>query len=286
MGNSLFSEKTLQTLQKFRKAFLWAAVWILIAELVMGAIIILSGNWSVIIGKIQGSFLIAAAVLFISVNNFIRMEKGNKAIQTFAVVGFISNMIWGILGFLLLWEILPTVWTETVKTNSYFFSTYTRYHLTVVAMITLCATYAASGSFWISNVLSINETAKPVKPLKITAVVCMLYLWIFGTVTTLTDPDYSSMDRAYQLAALASVAFSITALAAVIISRTSRKKMVEAAAPVQVAAAPAPKTDAELRAEIEEKVRREMMEEKIRAEIKAEQEAAAKPTDTKPDSGE
>ena len=76
MGNSLFSEKTLQTLQKFRKAFLWAAVWILIAELVIGAIIILSGSWSVVIGKIQGSFLIAAAVLFISVNNFIRMEKG------------------------------------------------------------------------------------------------------------------------------------------------------------------------------------------------------------------
>ena len=288
MGNSLFSEKTLQTLQKFRKAFLWAAVWILIAELVIGAIIILSGSWSVVIGKIQGSFLIAAAVLFISVNNFIRMEKGNKTIQAFAMMSFICNIIWGVLAFLLLWEVFPAVWTETVRLNSssYFFSHYTRYHLTVLTMIMLCATYAASGGFWISNVLSISETAKPVKPLKITAVVCMLYLWIFGTVTTLTDPDYSSMDRAYQLAALASVAFSITALAAVIISRTSRKKAAEVAALAPAATAPAPKTDAELRAEIEEKVRREMMEEKIRAEIKAEQEAAAKPTDTKPDSGE
>ena len=138
--SSLFNEETLQKIQKTRKVFLKFAVWILIAELVFGAILILTGSWDVAVGRIQGTFLILALILFVNVNNFIRIEKGNKTTQIFALVGFIGNLIWGIFAFLLMWEIVPFYWTEEImRTNSYSGYSYpsTKYHMTFYAIIML-----------------------------------------------------------------------------------------------------------------------------------------------------
>ena len=267
--NSLFNEETLQKIQKTRKVFLKFAVWILIAELVFGAILILTGSWDVAVGRIQGTFLILALILFVNVNNFIRIEKGNKATQIFALVGFIGNLIWGIFAFLLMWEIVPFYWTEEImRTNSYSGYSYpsTKYHMTFYAIIMLISAYAAAGGFWVSNIMSIKETIKLVKPLKITAISCALYLWIFGTIITPIEPEFKDVEKLYQLAGLASLAFGITALAALIISRTNRKKDIESKS-----AQFTPKTEAELRAEIEEKVRREIIEKEVRAKLEAEQ---------------
>lgn len=267
--NSLFDEDTLQKIQKMRKIFLKFAVWILIAELVFGAILILTGSWDIAVGRIQGTFLILALILFVNVNNFIRIEKGNKATQIFALVGFISNLIWGIFAFLLMWEIVPFHWTEEImQTNSYSGHSYpsTKYHMTFYAIIMLISAYAAAGGFWVSNIMSIKETIKLVKPLKITAIACVLYLWVFGTIITPIEPEFKDVEKMYQLAGLAGLAFGITALAALIISRTNKKKNVEPKSTQSVY-----KTEAELRAEIEEKVRREMIEKEVRARIEAEQ---------------
>ena len=274
MKDGLFGEDTLQKIQKTRKIFLKFAVWILIAELVLGAVLILTGSWDVAIGRIQGTFLILALILFVSVNNFIRIEKGDKTIQIFALIGFVSNLIWGIFAFLLMWEIVPFHWTEEImRTSSYSGYSYpsTKYHMTFYAIIMLIASYAAAAGFWISNILSIKETIKLVKPLKITAVVCVAYLWIFGTIITPIEPEFKDVEKLYQLAGLAGLAFGITALAALIISKTNKKKVAESNTTMNgVSAQFTPKTEAELRAEIEEKVRREMIEKEVRAKMEAE----------------
>lgn len=93
---SLFSYGALQKIQKIRKIFLKSAVWTLIAELSFGAIIILAGGYGSEAGKLSGTFLILTLVLFVSVNNFIRIEKGDKSTQIFALIGPISNLVWGI----------------------------------------------------------------------------------------------------------------------------------------------------------------------------------------------
>lgn len=270
MKNGLFSENTLQKIQKARKIFLKLAIWMLIAELFSGAFLILTGIWGIEVGKIQGSLLILTLILFISVNNFIRLEKGNKTIQIFALLSFISDLIWGVFAFLLMWEIVPFNWTT--NTNRYlsgFYST-TDSHMTIYAIIMLTAAYAAAAGFWISNVLSIKETTKLVTPLKITATICIVYLWIFETITTPLEPDYRDVERLYQLAGLAGFAFAVTSLAALIVSKTNKKKSSESNT-VNGAEAPlAPKTEAELKAEIEEKVRREMIEKEVRAKMEAE----------------
>ena len=291
MKNSLFNENTLQKIQKTRKIFLKFAVWILIAELVLGAVLILTGGWDIAIGRIQGTFLILALILFVSVNNFIRIEKGNKTIQIFALIGFVSNLIWGIFAFLLMWEIVPFHWIEEImQTNSYSGYSYpsTKYHMTFYAIIMLIASYAAAAGFWISNILSIKETIKLVKPLKITAVVCVAYLWIFGTIITPIEPEFKDVEKLYQLAGLAGLAFGITALAALIISRTNKKKVDESNVVMNgVSAQFTPKTEAELRAEIEEKVRREMIEKEVRAKMEAEKFTTANPsTDSIEDTSE
>ena len=273
---SLFTDERIQQLQKTRKIFLKFAVWILIAELVFGVFIILTGSWNLAtIGRIQATFLLIALILFVNVCNFTRMETGNKIIQIFALIGFLSSLIWGVFAFLLMWEIVPTVWIEEVlRTSSYSKYSYTTsiIHMTIYTKIMLIISYVASGSFCISNVLAIKESIKVVKPLKITAVACVAYLWAFGTITTLIEPDFTDITKFYQLAALAGLAFVITTIAALIISNMNNKKPARLNAPMNMEPAPyLPKTEAELRAEIEEKIRREMIEKEIRAKMEAEQ---------------
>ena len=268
---SLFNAETIQNLQKLRKLFLKIAVWILIIELALGAILILTGFWDISIGKIQGTFLILALILFVSVNNFIRMEKGDKIIQSFASAGFISNIIWACLAILLLWEIVPYHYTSTKLLD--WGGSRTIYHNTIFAIIMLISGYAASACFWISNVMSIRETIKLVKPLKVTAIACVSYIWIFMTIMAFINIEGQDdiVTRLYSLTALAGLAFVITALAALIISKTNGKKQqsntfVNADGTISAA----PKSEAELRAEIEEQVRREMIEQEVRAKIEAE----------------
>lgn len=286
---SLFNEKQTETLKKVRKIFLKVAVWILIAEFALGAVLILAGAYDATIGRIQGTFLILATILFIGVNNFIRMEKGNKIIQCLALTSFIGNLIWGILAVLIMWEVIPALWPESATITSSYGRTFntTVYHMSVPLIIMLIATYTALASFLISNILVIKENIKSVKPLKITSIVCIVYLWIFGTIITIIQPsEYDEvLGRFALLFGLAYLAAWVTAIAALIISRVSRNKSekteispsqnrvtqdpnTQASTPL----VPQTKTDAELRAEIEEQVRREMIEKEVRAKMDAEAE--------------
>ena len=65
---------------------------------------------------------------------------------------------------------------------------------------------------------------KPVRPLKITALVCELYCGIYAVVVTLGDFQNATDARWYMLAGLAGFAFVVMACAAVIVSRSGEKK--------------------------------------------------------------
>ena len=254
-----------------RKIFLWVAVWILVGEFVLGAILILSDGWNASFGKVQATFLCAALALFVGVNNFIRMEKGTKVVQGLALVSLISNIVWLLLATLMIWEVMPIL------------SYGGTYHLSAAFKIMTIAVSAAAAGFWVSNIMVIKETVGAVKPLKITSIVCQIYCCVFYVLMVLTDFNMFGSDsgRWLALAGLADVAFFVTALAAWIISRASSKEDKSVSA-VDTSAALAQKTDDQLRAEIEEKVRREMMEKEVRAKVEAEM--AAKKDDAKEES--
>lgn len=273
---SFFNEDTLVKIQKTRKIFLKFAVGILIAELAFGAVLILTGFWDLAIGRIQGTFLIFALILFLGINSFIRLEKGNKIIQTFALIEFISSLVFGVFAFLLMWEIVPANWMEEItKISSYNSRSYTTTvsHMTFWTIAMLVASYATAAGFCIANIMSIKTTIKAVKPLKITAIICTFYLWIFGTIITIIQPEFSDVEKLYQLSGLAGLALVITTLAASIISKANKNKQENVARIVNGnnLSQNIPKTEAEIRAEIEEKVRREMIEKEIRTKLEAEQ---------------
>ncbi|MBQ6461058.1 hypothetical protein IJJ36_01325 [Candidatus Saccharibacteria bacterium] len=269
----LFGDGALGTIKKAKKVFLWSAVCALIGAFLLGAILILSdGANSVGMGKIMGTLFIVSIVLFVGVNNFVRMENANKAIQGFGLASLICNLIWLVIAILLIWEIIPASTYDTAR--RYGFTYTTAVHLSAMTKIMAMAMSLGAASFWISNVMSIKETVRPVKPLKITAIACEIYCSLFAIVVVLSDVYNYEMDKWYLLSALAGLAFVTSACAALIISKTSGKNEQNAtlanAGTASTTTKFVGKSEEELRAEIEEQVKREMIEKEVRARMEAE----------------
>lgn len=220
---SLFSDSTIETIKRIRKGFLWTAVCILIGEVVVGAILILIQSFDATIGKLMGTFALCGLMLFLGVNNFSLMEKKDRIVQSFALTSLIGNIVWLLLSVLFIWEVLPFM-EETGSRVYYYYS----YHLSVMAKILMVAINIAAMCFLISNVWAIKETLKPVRPLKITAILCALYCGIYSIVVVVGEVQVVVDGRWYGLAGLAGFAFIVMACAAAIVSRSGSKKEKEA----------------------------------------------------------
>lgn len=216
--SSIFKESTIEKIKSIRKVFLWSAVCILIGELIVGAILILSQSFNLVIGKLMGTFALCAVVLFLAVSNFSKMEKGERVVQLFALISLVMNMVWLMLAILLIWEVVPSV--EHVNGVGYYLST----RPSMMVKLMSVAINTGIGCFLISIVLSIKETVKPVRPLKIAALICELYCCIYAVVVTFGDITYMTDTRWYALAGLAGFAFIVMAIAAAIVSRSGGKK--------------------------------------------------------------
>lgn len=276
--NSIFKESTLKIIGKIKKGFLWAAVSILIGGFALAAIVLLMGIANVTMTKVFCTMAILVVMLFVGVNNFIRIEKGTKAIQILALVGLIAGILTAIMGILLTWEVFPAYELTVGKacdysvygSDCYFMGASADYGPSIAMKIFTILASLAGGGFWLSNVMSIKETVKVVKPLKITSIVCEVYCTLYSIIfvcflsvqTIMKNSEVFTKMSA--LSGLAAFAFVVTALAALIISKTAGKKNVESASNESKV-----KTDAELRAEIEEKVRREMIEKEVREKMGA-----------------
>lgn len=213
--NSLFSDLEIEAIKRTKRIFLWTAVSILIGEVVVSAFLILIQNLNEMTGRLMGTFAACAIMMFFGVNNFSRMEKGDRVIQSFALISLIGNIIWLLFSFLFIWDIVP--FTESM--NKYPFL-----YLTGVAKIFLVAINIAIMCFLISNIWSIKETLKPVRPLKITAILCALYCGIYLAIMTVGDVQSMTDRRWHALAGLAGLAFIVMSIAAVIVSYSGGKK--------------------------------------------------------------
>ena len=270
----LFSDSALETMKKLKKIFLWSAVCALIGVFLLGAIMILSdGAGGAGMGRLIGTLSAVSVALFVGVNNFTRIESGDKLIQGFGLMSLGCNLIWLILAILLIWEIVPSTYYEYGSSR---WGSVTLHVSAWVKIMSVAISLGAAG-FWVSNVLSIKETVRPVKPLKITAIVCEVYCSLFAIVVILSDMYSGEMGKWYTLSGFAALAFIATACAALIVSKSGAKNEQNVAAPVAPAGNvvpevnnPVQKSDEQLRAEIEEQVRREMIEKEVRARMEAE----------------
>ena len=215
------------TIKKIKKVFLWSAVVILIGEFLFGAIVILFNDiWTPMLGRLQGTLLLAAVVLFAGVNNLNRIGHKDAMVRISAWISFATNILWFVLAALFIWEVVPFVEYKETSLGIFGGVRTKMYVMTALAKIMMVALSLGVSGFFISNVLAIKETVKQVKPLKIMAVICELYNCVFAIVIVLVGYEKitSDWEKWSALSGLAGLAFIVTALAALIISRSNGKK--------------------------------------------------------------
>ena len=261
--NSLLNDVAIEKIKILKKAFLWMAVCILIGEVVVGAFLILLQTFNLTIGKLMGTFALCAVALLIGVDNFTKMEKGEgRLVQSFALLSLVMNFVWLILAILLIWEIAPFM-ERGIRRCQY--CSY-GYHATIVLKMMILAIDLAMTGFFISNVWDIKETVKPVRPLKITALICELYCGIYAAMVVFFNEDGSMFNtRWYALAGLMGFAFVVMAFAALMMSRSGKKNNEEMTNSHKTDI-----SDSEMQVKIQE-----MVEKEVQARLEAAQKASS-----------
>lgn len=257
--STILKTSTLEKLKPIRSTLLKISIWIFIAGVILGVGLILFGGngWNMMLSylRITGTLIIIATSMLIAVNNFKRLESENRFAGTLALIGLICNILCSLLWILLIWEIFPMY--NYTPYSSYSFSLIHSY--TFPCQLAIVTTALASFGFFGSNIalIGVKSSQKIVKPLKITALICLAYECLFGIVNAFI---YSMDSRAWVLAVFAGFVWFIATIIAILITVFSNPSK-------QSNSMSQPKTEAELRAEIEAKVRAEMIEKEVRANL-------------------
>lgn len=247
-----------------KKSFLWSAICILIGEIVISGISILVGSMDPQLGRIMGAFFILDVFLFVGVNNFVRIENEDATVRFLGWMSLICNAVCTVLAIMFIFDMLQPLEATTVYRTAYNGRSYSTEinRMTILAktaLVTLCLGVAG---FWTSNVMAIKETIRPIRPLKITAMICELYTWGFWAVVVMIGYENLSYDanlaRWAGLTGLTGFAFVVTTLLALILSWANRKK---ADGAVSI------KDNKEMEATIQD-----MVEKEVQARLKAEKE--------------
>lgn len=243
-----------------KKQILMAGVWILIAEAIFGFFVILSQVWDPLIGKIQAIFLILAIGMFVSLASFSLMEDKNVLVRNMGALCFASCMLGIVLWILIILEVLPV----EVASNS---STGRAYAMSIWIKTTIIAWATFMSALICGAMVRTEENSNLVLPLKLTCIVSLAIAYVLSIVLVILDFNLGKNGGVIiaELMGFSILVMVITGIAAAKISGSIKEaqKKLKASAGMNSG----PKTDAELRAEIEEKVRREMIEKEVREEF-------------------
>lgn len=293
----ILKESTIAAFANVKNIFRNVAIWTMIAGIVLGAICIMvqGTSSSDIVSRMMAMFFIMALAMLISTNNAKRIDSEHASVQILALVSLAFNVIWFILWTICIWI--------AFRTDAGDYTLLARF--AVIASIIAGFGLVASNTMNIYE----GTKKGIVLPLKIASVSCLGVSALHGIIraATFTVNDIFAqndiMVRFDKLAYFMSFCWFVTLIMALInsSSETSKIKAAErqenlkkrremmqqqmvanqqrlaaeqqaAAARIaeQQAAKDKPKTDDELRAEIEEKVRREMIEKEVREKLEKE----------------
>lgn len=267
--STILKTSTLEKLKPIRSILLKISVWLFVVAVIFGVGLILFGGngWNMMLSylRITGTLIIIAISMLVAANNFKRLESENRFVGALALTSLICNILCSLLWILIIWEILPT-WSTSG-------SLYYASPLSVFTQLAIIATSLASFGFLSSNIILIgaNSNQKTIKPLKITAIICLAYICLFSIINVFVYIN----GRAWLLAAFAGFVWINATIIAILISVFSNPSK-------QNNSTAQPKTEAELRAEIEAKVRAEMIEKEVRAKLENEQSTTTQPAPAQP----
>ena len=255
---SIFNDSTLETFKKIRQVFLKVIVGIIIGEIILLAILIIAQSASKVIGQFMGTLLILAIALFIAMSCFRCIEKKQPVAQVLSLVALFAEVFWFIFQTLELWEVIPLYEVSLNSSSVYGFAvnmTGVAKFATIVSNIMLYSLFGA----WIS---SIEENGGPIKPLKITALSCDIYIWVFSLIVLFAEFSSSAATTVFGLYGLAWVGLIVTWCIASSISRKNKKEQLD-----RVIDSKNITNSEEMQAQI-----REMVEKEVQARMTAEKE--------------
>lgn len=227
--NSIISEQTLAKIRPFRAVLLRAAVWTFIGSIVLGAILILFVGFkgSEVFLKFVGSVLILAIMILISVNNFKLLESKNGSIQIFAILGLVMNILWAIFWIMAIWGVFD-IWVYRKTIGPYKIIV----GFSIMGKLTFVSTSLSALGFFASNIMNIKEYNKQkiIKPLKITAVSCLIYGELFSVITTVSDLSLNInaeglLGRMSALAIFTSFIWVVAAIVACVFSANAKNSL-------------------------------------------------------------
>ncbi len=226
-----------EKLQKTQKILFRIALCTFLVDIFLCYIFALKvEHWTPIVTKSLSSLTALSVLFFISSGILPRIEKGTKAVRNIAFAGLICGVLCGILALLIIWEVIPYSWSEIttridernlllVRNNKY---------LTFYGAAMLFMGFTALTCYLLSSVMSIKESSKAIKPLKIASNICLLYLWIYEIymVAQCTETQLISLSKdvdnlMLQLAEFTCACYIITTTAVSIISRKNQKAEID-----------------------------------------------------------
>ena len=268
---SILNQISQEKIKELTGILLKVSVGIFIFSAIMGSITILT-NFSEFGAKAFGISIIIGLSTLVSTNGLNLLSSENKFTQITAIVLLASNVIWAIGYSLMILGVID--YTDcTERRHDYYTYISTQCVVTAWGVITAIATSLACLSLSWSNVSTIKSNNKAVQALKYTVYACIGYTCIFFMVNTIAS-SYGVVISNGPSSMLAIFSGFMGVLAWIIAHFISKSERKEQDASRQVATInppqqPTPKTDEQLRAEIEEQVRREMIEKEVRARMEA-----------------
>ena len=249
----------------------------------LGILFVGTDTWG-LISRFMGTLFILSGAALVSFIDFNKIESRISSVQVFATLGVFMNILWMFLWIGALWGVFD-IWSYDHCAHAGHYCA--RIGFSPLGMITMISTYLSSLGLLGSITLAIYEGEKKstIRPLKLTAISCLVYTElhaIFDLLAmqseTVVDPFLNRLDI---LAVFTGFVWFITTLVAYILAKhekdvvenKERKEREDAQQKILEQAASniaASKTEDELRAEIEEKVRREMIEKEVRAKLEKE----------------
>lgn len=211
-------------IKQLRKILLGSIAWIFIAAVVLGVIVIIfnSESDSSAIGRVYGTLGSMLAFVVYSFANLALMGSKNNTSKWLAAIGLITNILTVFLGILAIWEVFPM--TTEVGNHCFAIRDCTKDVLTAPAVIFLIfgsvSFLSVLGSF--TSTIKEDKFRNVVRPLKYTALACLVYIQIHWIVLVLNNWDLPT--NWITLASFLSGIYVLAAVSAFIISNLDNKK--------------------------------------------------------------
>ena len=248
---SLFSEDTITKLGAWRKNIMRIAIWLLIAGVAAGVILILCSDVekaSEVISKTMGTIFLAATAMIVWVIGFRLIESKKTAVQTFSTICIATSLIWAILWALGIWAWRPVF--ETCRRNdaacTQYMSEYNRNavrygsekitdcpsymvdtdcELTILARLAIIITIVSGYTLIAAGILNMYDGKRrdAILPLKIASLSLAGYAAFYLCLMVATDWP-SGLEKLAMLAGFAGSTWFNIAIVAWVISRIERSR--------------------------------------------------------------